>query len=513
MTTIPSFAAGSFVTNRTTTNLVNLKSQLDGLSTQLSTGRAAETYGGLGAGRSTSLSAHATLSALDGYDATITGAQTRVQLATASLTQLTSLTTTLRRSIDNTALNNGATADNNALLASNSLDSALDALNQQSAGQYLFGGRVLDTPPVVSGDVLLNGTTTPKADGLKALVQEQLDADLGPSGTGRLTVTTPNATTISVAEETNALTRQDFGFQFTGAPTATGSAISVSAQASAPSTTYDIGLSAQPAIGDSLTFTLSLKGGGTTTLTLTAQSQVTPGSHTGFAIGANAAETAANLSNAVTGALKDAANTTLAAKSITDATTRFFDGGERIGNDSAGNPVFISQLSPSDAALPGNQKSTVQWYRGEASTTDPRAATTVRIGATNTVEIGARANEDAIKDALKSLAAAAVNTVGTTPDTSAARWKAVAARTTTLLPATGALESITADFSLGASALSNAQTQNKSTRATLQSAVDGVETVTTEEVAAKLLAVQNQLQASYQVTSMLSKLSLVNYLN
>ncbi|HEV7439105.1 MAG TPA: hypothetical protein VGN94_05685, partial [Methylobacterium sp.] len=236
-------------------------------------------------------------------------------------------------------------------------------------------------------------------------------------------------------------------------------------------------------------------------------------STSGFAIGATTAETATNLSNALMGALKNAANTTLAAKSVVDATTRFFDGGDRIGKDSGGNPVYMSKLSPTDAASASNQKSTVQWYKGEASTTDPRASTTVRIGATNTAEVGARANEDAIKDALKSLAAAAVSNVGTTTTTSAARWQAVATRATTLLPASGALEEITADFSLAASSLSNAQTQNKTTRATLQSAVDGVESVTTEEVAAKLLAVQNQLQASYQVTSMLSKLSLVNYLS
>ena len=512
MTIIPSFAAGSYITNRTTANLVNLKSQLDGLSTQLTTGRTSETYGGLGTDRSTSLSGHATLSALDGYDATITGTQTRVKLASASLTQLTSLTTTLRSSISNSALNNGATADNNALLARNSLDAALDALNQQSAGQYLFGGRDLDTAPVVSGDVLLNGTTTPKADGLKTVVQEQIDTDLGPAGTGRLTVSAPNSTTVSLAEETNPLTRVDFGFQFAGAPTATGSALSVTAQASAPSTTYNIGLSAQPAIGDSLSITLKLSDGTTTTVKLTAQSQTTADSTSGFVIGATTAETATNLSNALTGALKNAANTTLAAKSVVDATTRFFDGGDRIGKDSGGNPVYMSKLSPTDAASASNQKSTVQWYKGEASTTDPRASTTVRIGATNTAEVGARANEDAIKDALKSLAAAAVSNVGTTT-TSAARWQAVATRATTLLPASGALEEITADFSLAASSLSNAQTQNKTTRATLQSAVDGVESVTTEEVAAKLLAVQNQLQASYQVTSMLSKLSLVNYLS
>src|SRR3978361_2049873 len=101
MTTIPSFAAGSYIANRNTSNILNLKSQLDTLTTQLTTGRTGETYGGLGTGRSNSLGANATLSALDGYDSAITGAQTRVTLASASLTQVSQLTTTLRSTITN----------------------------------------------------------------------------------------------------------------------------------------------------------------------------------------------------------------------------------------------------------------------------------------------------------------------------------------------------------------------------------------------------------------------------
>ncbi|NEK64803.1 MAG: hypothetical protein G3W67_20900, partial [Xanthomonas perforans] len=50
------------------------------------------------------------------------------------------------------------------------------------------------------------------------------------------------------------------------------------------------------------------------------------------------------------------------------------------------------------------------------------------------------------------------------------------------------------------------------TKATLQDSLDGVDTVSTEEVAAKLLSLQTQLQASYKVTSILSEMSLVNYL-
>ncbi|KAB1073870.1 hypothetical protein [Methylobacterium planeticum] len=598
MTTIGSFAAGSYITNRNTANLVNLKSQLDGLTTQLTTGRASETYGGLGSDRSTSLSAHATLSALDGYDSTITGAQTRVKLASASMTQITSLTATLRKSIDNSALNNGATAANNALLARNSLDSALDALNQQSAGQYLFGGRAIDSPPVVTSDVLLNGdASNPAAPlaGLKTLVTEQMKADQG-SGAGRLTQSyTAGATSVSVSEEADPGARANFGFTLAAAPTASSAFATVSpasitsgastaaadptfaaapnatdafrvvvnqadgsqatydltgadladistaaaakasllaklspgklasvqsaappnltatfpTAAASPGASFSIDVASQPAVGDSITIKLALRDGTTTTLTLQAQSKADATSTSGFTIGATPAETAQNLSDTLQRALKYASDTTLAASSTTRATEDFFAGSNTPGLaprriDFSGSAPTFSQAASAK---------TVIWYKGEASATDARASVTARIGANSTTQLGARANEPAIKDALSAFAAAALSDVGTTTTTSADRWKAVAARATNLLPASGGLEEITADFSLAASSLGNAAAQNKTTRATLQSAVDGVESVTTEEVAAKLLAVQNQLQASYQVTSMLSKLSLVNYLS
>ena len=54
MSTIPPFAAGTYRFDRQSASLVGMKSALDGLSRQLSTGRTAETYGGLGTGRTTS---------------------------------------------------------------------------------------------------------------------------------------------------------------------------------------------------------------------------------------------------------------------------------------------------------------------------------------------------------------------------------------------------------------------------------------------------------------------------
>ena len=54
---------------------------------------------------------------------------------------------------------------------------------------------------------------------------------------------------------------------------------------------------------------------------------------------------------------------------------------------------------------------------------------------------------------------------------------------------------------------------NAAQQSTLQDTVDGIEQASTEEVATKLLDLQTRLQASYQITASLSKLSLVNYIS
>jgi flagellar hook-associated protein 3 FlgL len=47
----------------------------------------------------------------------------------------------------------------------------------------------------------------------------------------------------------------------------------------------------------------------------------------------------------------------------------------------------------------------------------------------------------------------------------------------------------------------------------LQDLVDNTETVSTETVSAQILQLQNSLQASYEATSIMAKLTLTNYLS
>ena len=602
MSIIPPFAAGTYRFDRQAAGLGTMKSELDTLSRQLSTGRTAETYGGLGSGRTTSLSAHAAISAQDGYLAAITSADTRVKLTSASLTQLKTLTDSARSN-----LNGLLTSQNQALpttsvqFADNNLSAAIDALNQQAGDVYVFSGRATDTRPVVSRELILNGDPDNGLDGLKTLIAEQKRADLGTEGNGRLTQSL-SGSGITLTEDASAEARANFGFSLVGATASAGSTITAGLTAGTAATvtpafaenpadgtrvrvavnlpdgsqaTYDLtartspaagstdsfaigaspeetaanlqtllkslpgegaiasaqsatppGLSARfeggspaslalsvtgtPKAGDTLTLTLALHDGTTTTIKLTARGSADAASASTFAIGASPEETAANLSGTLSNALKLAAGTDLAASSTTRASANFFEGGPAAG------------LAPRRVSADGNgyaaeaSAGTVIWYRGDDAA-DPRGTATVQVGASRTIEIGAQANEAAIRKTMAGLAAVAAETfTDATGAVDTARFNATAERVSAILTPDAdqaGLEALGTDFGLAASSMANAKSVASATRVTLESSLDGVDTVSTQEVAAKLVSLQTQLQASYKVTSMLSEMSLVNYIS
>ncbi|MCJ2085474.1 flagellin [Methylobacterium sp. E-005] len=531
MTTITPFAAGSYTTTRNTTQLLALKNQLNTLSTQLSTGLTAQTYGGLGTGRSTALSAQSTLSALTGYAAGITAAQTRTQVAVTSLTQVATLGSSTQTTLENGSQSTAVNSTASKTLAQNNLEAALDALNQSAGGSYLFGGSNTSTQPVVDADKILNGTTDSSGNtlaGLKTVVSEQVTADLGAGSNGRLTQTSPGGTTptgttlsttqVGITEDTSARSTPAFGFALAGAPTTTGSALTTTytPAASGSPASFTVNVATQPAVGDNMTLTLNLPDGTSTTLTLTAAAAADTNSTTSFAIGGDASATATNLSATLNNALKSAASSTLTASATARAATNFFSASGatvaagtaplRVTTDANGEPSYT----------PGKATDTVIWYQGEDGNSDPRSTQSVQVSATSTVQTGVRANETPIANVLAGLATVALGMPSSSDTNATAIYNAVSSRAQTLLSSTDTSPSVqdtVTELSLASTRLSNAATTNTATQNTLQNTLDGIEQAPTEEVATKLLDLQNRLQASYQITASLSKLSLVNYIS
>ncbi len=73
-------------------------------------------------------------------------------------------------------------------------------------------------------------------------------------------------------------------------------------------------------------------------------------------------------------------------------------------------------------------------------------------------------------------------------------------------------QDIGVEIAASQSAMKAAKDRHTTSANLLEAARAGVEDASQEEVASQLLSLQTRLQASYQTTSILSRLSLVNYL-
>ena len=132
-----------------------------------------------------------------------------------------------------------------------------------------------------------------------------------------------------------------------------------------------------------------------------------------------------------------------------------------------------------------------------------------------TVQFGIRANEQAIRTQLQNLAVFAAVTTSPTNPNGALQVQALSQRVAqNLVPQTGqqTIQNIQADLATAQATMKDAGARQTQSKAMLQNIIDQAETVSTDQVASEILALQTSLQASYQTTSMLSQLTLTRYL-
>ncbi len=502
--TISSFAPGLYRSQRASTTFVSMRSQLDDLQRQLATGRKAETYGGLGLGRTKSLDARAGTSAIAGYLGAISDANLRLKFATVGVEQLSKLVGEARTDLSVEAFSPGA--DGRTIgqrTAENRLKQALDVLNTEVNGTYLFSGRSPDIKPVADFDAIMNGDAT--GDGLTTLVSERKLADAGAAGLGRLTVT-PTGTNVEIAEEAAAL---PFGFKLAGA-SSTAAGIAATFTNTDPAT-VDFDVTAQPNPGDRVRIVMDLPDGTQTTIELTAQAGPGPAASGSFLIGGSTAATATALAGAVSAALTREAQTSLSAASAIRAAEDFFTG------STGTNPPRVVGGSPATATAYGVDpgKQTMRWYKGDDGAGSARATSSVRVDSGETVAVGARANEEAFRTMLAHFAVVSSETFSAASTTDRDRYRELGERLSVNLgkvPGVQNLEDVATEFTNATVSLNGAKERHEQRRAFLEDVISGVEGVSDEEVAVAILSLQTRLQASYQTTSILSGLSLTNFL-
>jgi len=170
-----------------TQQLVNLRSQLDDLQRQLSTGQKFQNYAGLPSQAQLLVGLNSQLDALNGFQDSNNVVNARLSIAQTALTQFDSVSRAVQSSAmlsNYTAGPNGYTVDQT--FASDQLSQLLNLMNTQADGRYVFSGKAVDQPAVASSSLILNGTATQA--GLLQMISERNQADLGANGLGRLVI-------------------------------------------------------------------------------------------------------------------------------------------------------------------------------------------------------------------------------------------------------------------------------------------------------------------------------------
>ncbi len=186
------------------------------------------------------------------------------------------------------------------------------------------------------------------------------------------------------------------------------------------------------------------------------------------------------------------------------------------GTATAG-PLRVSGASLATAtSLTSGAANTVEWYTGNSGPGTARSTSTVRVDNSQTVQFGAQANEQAIRNALQQIAVYAAVVANPPGGTNAgAQASALSQRINNNLtpqPGQQAISDIQTEFATAQNTMKDVQARQTQSQTALQNLISNTEGISQNQVASEILALQTSLQASYQTTAMLSQLSLVKFL-
>jgi flagellin-like hook-associated protein FlgL len=491
------------IPSTTLQSIIDMRARLDDLQRQLGSGQKATTYAGLGTDRGISLSLRGQLSALSRYDSTMQNVNVRMQVAQSALTGIDSIVHTVKQSTLQTKYTfdpNGKTEQQKS--AFSQLDQMLALLNTRAGDHYLFSGKAVDTPAVVSADLLINGDATHA--GLKQIIDERRQADIGANGLGRLDITAPTAQSVELTEQAAS----PFGFKLTAA-NSTLSNTTVTGPAGSP-VALNVDFTGVPAAGEKITITLALPDGTSQDLVLTATANSPPAAGE-FTIGADNIATAANFSAALSTSLTGLAQTKLTLASAQAASNDFMNTAGGGAPQRVDGPPFDTATDQID----GTSGNTVIWYLGEDDGSGARSTASARIDSSMAINYGMRANEDALRLVVQNVAKFAAMSFSASDPNSADNYEALAKQVSGVLdgaPGQPKVTDLEAAIAGAQTASSAAQARHAQTSNVLTDLLQKIEGVSQAQVGAQILSMQTNLQASLQTTAMLSKISLVNFL-
>ena len=471
------------------------------LQTQLATGQKASTLAEMGSDRYFDLSIRSRISRIEGYKNNVDMVNVRLEVLDQVVSRLDKVESDARSSMSpsnygSSNINFGTVPS----LARSNLDEVINLLNTDVDGRYLFGGGKVDQKPVETTSTILDGAAG-KA-GFKQIAAERLAADQG-TGTGRLTLT---QTTNNVALAEDAA--HPFGFKLSTLTT-TSANLTLTVPSGAAPRSLNIEVTSQPLDGETVTLGLTLPDGTEEQIVLKA---VTGAPAAGeFQIGATVDDTAANLAAVLDTSIQTMADTELVSASNFAAADNFFN--------AQGQPVLrvVGPTFASATALAtADPTTTVLWYKGEDAA-DARATVKAKVDDTASISYGAQANESGTIALMRSLAVLTIQSFTNADTTSEGRFDAVADRNFSRLSEShnnevGSIEMLGVELGNARANVDSVSKRQDGYKSQLEGLLEGIESVPKEDVAMEILALQTRLQASYQATSLVASLSLVNYL-
>ncbi len=472
------------------------------LQVQLATGQKASTLAEMGSDRYFDLSIRSRINRIEGYQNNIDMVNMRLEVFDQVVSRLDTVETDARAAITPSAYGssnvNFGTAPS---FARSQLDEVVNLLNTDVDGRFLFGGGKVDQKPVEAVAALIEGAGG-KA-GFKQVAAERLMADQG-NGLGRLTLTrTSNLVTLA---EDGA---HPFGFKLSTLTSSPSAGASLTVPAGASPRTAAVLFGAQPLDGATITLGFTMPDGTEESITLKAVTG-TPAEGE-FQIGADLDATAANFTAALDGKLKTMAKTELASASNFAAADNFFN--------AQGQPVLRVQgpaFATATALIAADPTTTITWYKGEDAAA-ARGTVKAKVDDTANVNYGAQANESGTLALVRSLAVVSIQSFTNADTTSQGRFDAVATRNFERLSEshnneTGSIEMLGVELGNARANVASISSRQDGYKAQLSGLLEDIESVPKEDVAMEILALQTRLQASYQATSLIASLSLVNYL-
>lgn len=530
--TIGSLAPGAVSFLQSTDRMVAQRRSIDHLQQQMATGRKSQTFSGLGIDRRISLDARSKISAMEGFRAGIVDGRQRVKLMTNALSQMNKTVTDTRGELVTQPFQPSPAGKLRVQeSAMQRLSLAVDLLNTDHNGRYLFSGLSQDTRPVENAKFLIDGGDG--FPGLRALAKERAEAELGVNlsggdkSMGRLEIN--QQVDEGPPEESLAILdfgQQDgveFGFTLDGESVSIEAGGRITPVFDSDNNSWSFEIDAnnlQP--GDSIKIAMSDRFSGNEnyeyTFELVAADEITkPGE---FLIGADAVETAENMMHAMKTAVSNLAHGTLAPRAQAHAIEQYFENPAEFRRPSF-DPEDDDPPNAAWNALSADDTDLAPWYKGDVQVEgdatpeglSARATAALRIDDNQVVGIGARANEPPFRDMLVAFSQLEILRFENTPEGKQA-FEHLADRNADRLnfaPGSG-LQAIGHQIASAEVAMRDADERHKVGVNMLMDMVDGVEEISKEEVAARILATQNRLEASYQTTAMLSRLTLLNYL-